>query len=72
MSSITPKKLLQFLEKMGFYIARQNGSHMILHHNNDTTRRVTLPIHNKDLKQGTLNSIFKQAGIDKKKLFNKK
>lgn len=69
MSSITPKKLLQFLEKRGFYITRQSGSHMILHHNTDKTKRLTLPIHNKDLKQGTLSSVLKQAGIEKKELF---
>jgi len=69
MSSITPKKLLQFLEKRGFYKHRQSGSHMILHHNSNKTKRITLPIHNKDLKKGTLSSILKQAGIDKKELF---
>jgi len=42
---------------------------MILHHESDSTKRITLPIHNKDLKPGTLSSIFKQAGIDKKDLF---
>ena len=68
MSSITPKRLLQFLKKRGFYVNRQNGSHMILHNNTDKTKRVTLPIHNKDLKPGTLSSILKQAGIDKKDL----
>jgi predicted RNA binding protein YcfA (HicA-like mRNA interferase family) len=69
MSSVTPKKLLQFLEKRGFYITRQSGSHMILHNKSDKTNRITLPIHNKDLKPGTLSSILKQAGIDKKELF---
>ncbi len=69
MPSITPKNLLKFLKNKGFYISRQNGSHMILHHNLDNTKRVTLPIHNKDLKPGTLLSILKQAGIDKKEVF---
>jgi len=68
MSSITPKRLLQFLKKKGFYVSRQSGSHVILHHRSDNTKRVTLPIHNKDLKPGTLSSILKQAGIDKKDL----
>lgn len=68
MPSITPKKLLQFLKKKGFYISRQSGSHMILHHDEDNTKRVTLPIHNKDLKPGTLSSILKQAGINKRDL----
>ena len=69
MPSITSKKLLKFLQGRGFYISRQSGSHMILHHNSDNTKRVTLPIHNKDLKTGTLSSILKQSGIDKKELF---
>lgn len=69
MSSITPKKLLKFLKKRGFYISRQSGSHMILHHEIDKTKRVTLPLHNKDLKHGTLTSVLKQAGIDKKEVF---
>jgi len=42
---------------------------MILHHASDNARRVTLPIHNKNLKPGTLSSIFKQAGVDKRELF---
>jgi predicted RNA binding protein YcfA (HicA-like mRNA interferase family) len=70
MPSITPKKLLQFLKGKGFYIRRQSGSHMILHHKIDATKRITLPIHNKDLKPKTLSSILKQAGIDKKELFS--
>lgn len=69
MPSITSKKLLKFLEKEGFYINRQSGSHMILHHDKDVAKRVTLPLHNKDIKPGTLSSIMKQAGIDKKELF---
>jgi len=69
MSSITPKEILKFLKSKGFYISRQSGSHMILHNNPDNTKRVTLPIHNKDLKPGTLSAILKQAGIDKKELF---
>lgn len=68
MPSLTSKKLLQFLKKKGFYITRQSGSHMILH-SEDNTKRVTLPMHNKDLKPGTLSSILKQAGIDRKELF---
>jgi len=42
---------------------------MILHHSSDNTKRVTLPVHNKNLKPGTLSSILKQAGINKKELF---
>ena len=70
MPSITPKDILKFLKSKGFYISRQSGSHIILHNNSDKTKQVTLPIHNKDLNPKTLSTILKQAGIDKKELFN--
>ena len=69
MPSINSKNLLKFLKKKGFYIHHQVGSHIVLKHDKDTVKRVTLPIHNKDLKPGTLSSILKQAGISKKELF---
>lgn len=69
MPSITSKKLLKYLKNKGFYIHHQVGSHIVLKSLNDTMKRVTLPMHNKDLKPGTLSSILKQAGVDKKELF---
>ncbi len=69
MPAITSKKLLKFLKNKGFYIHHQVGSHIVLKSSSDTTKRVTLPMHSKDLKPGTLSSILKQAGVDKKKLF---
>jgi predicted RNA binding protein YcfA (HicA-like mRNA interferase family) len=69
MPSITSKKLLKFLQQKQFYISRQSGSHLILHHETDRIKRVTLPLHNKDLKPGTIASILKQAGINKEELF---
>ena len=69
MPAINSRKLLQFLKKKGYYIHHQVGSHLALKHKQDISKRVTLPMHNRDLKPGTLNSILKQAGIDKKELF---
>ena len=69
MPSINSKRLLQFLKKNNFYIHHQVGSHIVLKHKTDYNKRVTLPMHNKDLKPGTLNSILKQAGVTKKELF---
>ena len=63
--SISAKKLLKLLTNNGFYIKRQSGSHMMLRHTTDHTKRVTLPLHNKDLKRKTLLSVLKQAGLDK-------
>ena len=69
MPSINSKNLLKFLKKRGFFIHHQVGSHIVLKHEKDDSIRVTLPMHNKDIKQGTLSSILKQARIDKKELF---
>lgn len=71
MPAIASKKLLKFLKNKGFYIHHQVGSHLVLKHIEDAFRRVTLPMHNKDLKPGTLSSILKQAGVDKNELFKK-
>lgn len=69
MPAINSKKLLKFLKKRGFYLHHQVGSHLVLKHEKDEDKRVTLPMHTTDLKPGTLTSILKQAGIDKKELF---
>lgn len=63
--AIKPKKLLQILQKQGFYIHHQKGSHIVLRKKEDNPLRVTLPLHNKELKRKTLLSILKQAGLEK-------
>ena len=59
---IKPKDLLKTLEADGWYVERIQGSHHILKHNARPSM-VVVPLHNKDLKPGTLNSILKQAGL---------
>lgn len=63
--SLKPKKILRILLKRGFYIHHQVGSHLVLKHPKDPQTRVTVPMHNKDLKRKTLISILRQAGLDK-------
>ncbi|PIZ62441.1 toxin-antitoxin system, toxin component, HicA family protein [Candidatus Roizmanbacteria bacterium CG_4_10_14_0_2_um_filter_39_13] len=58
------KKLLKYLLKQGFYIHHQKGSHIVLKHKTNTVLRVTLPMHNKELKKKTLKSILRQSEID--------
>jgi len=65
---ITPKKLIQALERSGFIVHRQRGSHVYLYHPDNPTSIVTVPMHNKDLKKGTLKGILRQAGMDTKDL----
>lgn len=65
--SYTAKEIIRLLEKNGFVFDRASGSHQI-YMLPDGSKRVIVPLHNKDLPKGTLHSILKQAGIDKKDL----
>ena len=68
--SLKPKKLLSILQKLGWVIVRQKGSHIQLKQPNKQGFRVTIPYHNEDLAPGTVNSIVKQMGITKKEFEN--
>ena len=61
-----PKDLVKYLKKQGFCELRQIGSHLHLIHQ-DSRLRVTIPMHNKDLKRKTLVSIFRQANLKPEK-----
>jgi predicted RNA binding protein YcfA (HicA-like mRNA interferase family) len=65
--SYTAKEIIRLLEQKGFVFDRASGSHQIYMLPNGS-KRVIIPVHNKDLPKGTLHSILKQAGIDKKDL----
>jgi len=60
--ALTPQKVIKILEKRGFVLDRTKGSHRIYFHP-ETRARVVVPFHRKDLPQGTLLEILKQAGI---------
>ena len=59
---MTAKEILKILKKDGWYIVEITGSHYQLKHL-IKSGRVTIPFHSGDIKQGTLNSILKQAGL---------
>jgi len=56
-------ELLRLLEKDGWFLARQRGSHRQLHH---PTKTGTVTVAGKpsvDVPPGTLNSVLKQAAL---------
>ena len=61
--SLKPYQVLKILQKQGFFVHHQTGSHVILKHKTDDSKRVSVPMHNKDLKIKTLRSILSEAGI---------
>lgn len=54
------KELVKLLLKDGWQIVSQNGSHLKLKKNGKTE---IVPIHNKELKKGTLETILKRTGL---------
>lgn len=65
--SFTAKEIIKILERKGFVLDRTKGSHSI-YRLPDGSKRVVVPLHNRDLPKGTFHAILKQAGIDKEEL----
>ncbi len=64
---LTAKEIIAVLEKNGFVLSRQSGSHKIYKNNNG--QRVTVPYHSgKILHPKILRSILKDADINVEKL----
>ena len=57
-----PQELVRALKKLGFLEKRQKGSHLIMVHE-VKNKQITIPIHNKPLKKGTLAAILRQGEI---------
>ena len=61
---ISGHRLVIALQKTGFIVRRQHGSHIILRHHTDLLRRAVVPVHgSKPVKPGTLRAILRGAGL---------
>jgi len=60
--AIKPKELIAALEKAGFELRRQTGSHAIMY-KPGTRRSISVPRHPKDLPKGTVRAIIREAGL---------
>lgn len=67
--SITSKKLVKILKDLGFKLDHSTGSHFIFY-DSKTKKRAVVPHHLKDLPRGTLMSILKEVGINRKDFEN--
>ena len=67
---VRPRQLLRALERAGFYIDHVRGSHYYLKHPAKPGMLIVVPMHNRDLKRGTLSSILSQAGLSVAELLN--
>jgi len=60
----TGRRIRRALERAGWYVERQRGSHLILRHPDKPEARVTLSVHSREIiLPKTLASILDQAGM---------
>ena len=69
LAPIGPQKLVKLLGFLGYFPARQKGSHLILE-NSKTGKIVVIPVHSsKDISVGLLSAILRETGISREKYF---
>jgi len=59
---VSGRDVVTALEKIGYVVDRQRGSHMILRQQDPPHRRLTVPDH-KEVAKGTLRAIIRQVGL---------
>lgn len=70
-SNLPAKKIVKILEKNGFEIDHQTGSHLILRQKEKPHRRITVPNHN-PVSTGTIRAIIKQSGLTREEFLKRK
>jgi predicted RNA binding protein YcfA (HicA-like mRNA interferase family) len=60
--TLTAKEVSKALQKAGFQIDHQRGSHLVLWHP-VSRKRTTVPMHPGDLRRNLMKEIIKQAGL---------
>jgi predicted RNA binding protein YcfA (HicA-like mRNA interferase family) len=58
---VSGKKVVEALQRVGFRVRRQHGSHIIIRRDNPFAQTV-VPAH-RELDRGTLKAILRQSGI---------
>ena len=67
---LSSKELCRFLEKEGFVLIRQKGSHRFYRHPDG--RMTVVPVHsNKDIKRTLLRIILNEIRMTREEFFNK-
>ncbi|CAG0966674.1 hypothetical protein ARNL5_01336 [Anaerolineae bacterium] len=62
--SVNPEACIKALQRAGFYVARQKGSHVQMRRDSPPpARTVPVPVSRKPLPRGTLRAILKLAGL---------
>jgi predicted RNA binding protein YcfA (HicA-like mRNA interferase family) len=67
---ITSRKLVKILQKCGFFIHHQSGSHINFRHTSKIHLHVVVPFHSRNLAPKTLKSILVQSEISVQELID--
>ncbi|MGB5527917.1 MAG: type II toxin-antitoxin system HicA family toxin [Gemmatimonadota bacterium] len=59
---ISGRRVVRALERAGYAVDRQRGSHIVLRHTLPPHRRVVVPDH-REVARGTLRAILRHAGL---------
>ena len=65
--AVRPSDLARIAQRIGFVFDRQRGSHAIFIRAADG-KRVVIPMHNRDLKPGTLHGLLDDMGLARDRL----
>jgi predicted RNA binding protein YcfA (HicA-like mRNA interferase family) len=60
--TLRPRDVVRLLQRVGFTIDHQTGSHIVLYRSTDDCR-IVVPWHNRDLGRGLTLNILKSAGL---------
>jgi len=60
--ALKPVEVVKALERAGFVVKRQTGSHVIMY-KAELRRPISIPQHLRDLPKGTVRAIIRQAGL---------
>lgn len=66
---LSGKEVIKKLEKSGYQVVRQKGSHVRLINNNPARKPITVPLH-PEIKPGLLHRIIKDAEISLEEFLN--
>ena len=65
--AVRPSDLARIAQRLGFLFDRQRGSHAVFLRAADR-KRVVIPMHNRDLKPGTLHGLLEDMGLTRDEL----
>ena len=68
---ISGNEVIKLLQKEGFVVTRQRGSHVSLHKSIDNKIVLVVVPLKKEIKKGTLLSIIKQSGMTREEFIGK-